>query len=670
MLITISTSLAHAVVYSGAMDSRSGLQHIPGFIAQSKAFKAGGNPGEGLRLEWQVDNATTPGAWTYTYRLIRGTSKSKGFAFFDIETAGDFTAANILSRKMSWATNRNDGVIPSGLASITISDPANFNAVHDFSNAAVTEASFSPTALSKNHLSHYSGDPGIAAPEAPAGDASDTPSVGPVPHPFYGIRVTFPGSNADLAYEACEWEFSIVSDRAPMWGSFFGWGDKTQTSPFWYANFYNSNIDNPDRLALPPANNLYGTAPYTGWILVPGPQTVQATRLGVDLATYSRSSGGNGSLNLVATALPNAVLTVNGNGIATTEMTPDTPNPAVFGRFSVQIPFIQLPATIDISNNRDPVFVSPHTVPLVDEIVITQATYNPTNRLLTIKASSKDRMAPLLTLTAPDFAIPNTLDAAGALVKTLTANPPHTITVTSSKGGTATAQVVYTSVSNFTVTAGAGANGGISPAGANVATPGSTLNFTITPDPGFSVAALVVDSQSLPGATTYSFTNIQTDHYINAYFAPLPYKITATAAANGSISPAGVTGVANNGSQTYTITPNDGYQVNGIVVDGTFIAGATSYTFSNVTGNHYINAYFEPLPHKITSVAAANGVIVPAGVTGVANNGSQTYTITPNDGYQVNGIVVDGTFIAGTTSYTFSNVTGNHYINAYFAVKP
>ena len=475
LMLFCFASIAHAVVYSGAMDSRAGFQHIPGFVAQSLAFKAGGDPGEGLRLEWQVDNATSPGFWTYTYKLIRGTAKSKGFAFFDIETAADFTAANIIQRSVSWATNRNDSDIPSGLSSIIISNPANFNAVHDFSNAAVTEASFSLDALSKSDLSHYSGDPGIAAPGVPAGGASDTPSVGPVPHPFYGIRVTFPGSNADLAYEAVEWEFSITSDRAPMWGSFFGWGDKTQVSPFWYANFYNANIDNPVRLALPPANNLSGVPPYEGWILVPGPQTAaQPSRLTVDSATYQRLPGGNGNLTIFATALPNAVLTISGDGLTPVVMTVD---PGGVGSFFAQIPFTALPSPVVISNSRDPVSVTPHPVIPVDEVTISEATYDPASRIMTIRATSGDSVLPLPTLTVPDFALPNTLDATGTLVTTLTTNPPSMITVISSKGGSAAAKVRIVAPSPPPPAA---INVAIAPDQASPHTLGTPVTFTAT----------------------------------------------------------------------------------------------------------------------------------------------------------------------------------------------
>jgi len=268
-------SLAQAVVYNGTTDNRAGFPFVPGLTGQTRALLTGSDPRGGLRLEWQVDNETTPGAWTYTYRLVRGVERNKGFAFFDIETASDFTAANILSRQVLSATDKSGLPIPSGINSVTISDPVNFNAVHDFSNPTLSETS-AVTALSKNELSHYSGDPGRVAPGVPGSPASATPSVGPVPHPFYGLRVTFPGSFLNLAYEASEWEFRVVSDRVPMWGRYFGWSDQTTLSPFWYMNFYNDFIDSPDRLMLAPVDSLTGADPYRGWILVPGslPSTI------------------------------------------------------------------------------------------------------------------------------------------------------------------------------------------------------------------------------------------------------------------------------------------------------------------------------------------------------------------------------------------------------------
>jgi len=267
-IVLASGSIAHATVFTGVMDNRAGFPNVPGFTAQSLAWIVGGNNGEGLRLEWQADDVTTPGSWTYTYRLIRGFTRNKGFAYFDIETAPDFTSANIISRQVLSATNRLG--TPVSLSGITISDPVTFNAVHDFSNAAISET-VAATALSKADLSHYSGDPGRTVAGRPGGTASATPTEGPKAHPFYGMRVTFPGSFASLSYVVSEWEFRIVSDRVPMWGRFFGWGDQTTVGPYWYSNFYNDAIDTPGRPALAPADSLSGADPYRGWILVPGP---------------------------------------------------------------------------------------------------------------------------------------------------------------------------------------------------------------------------------------------------------------------------------------------------------------------------------------------------------------------------------------------------------------
>jgi hypothetical protein len=221
---------------------------------------------------------------------------------------------------------------------------------------------------------------------------------------------------------------------------------------------------------------------------------------------------------------------------------------------------------------------------------------------------------------------------------------------------------------NLTITAGAGPNGSISPAGATTVAGGSNQTYTITPNAGHVVSVLVVDGQQLPGATSHTFTNVTGNHYINAYFAPSSHRITAGAGANGGISPAGSTAVTPGSDQTYTITPNPGFMVSALVVDGQQLPGATSHTFTNVTGNHYINAYFAPIPAnvQITAAAGANGAISPVGVNMVAGGTDQTFTITPNPGFTVAALVVDGNVLPGSTSYTFNNVSSNHYINAYF----
>ena len=70
------------------------------------------------------------------------------------------------------------------------------------------------------------------------------------------------------------------------------------------------------------------------------------------------------------------------------------------------------------------------------------------------------------------------------------------------------------------------------------------------------------------------------------------YTIKATAGTNGSISPSGWTSVSHGWDQTFTITPDKGYAVAKVLVDGKSVGSVKSYTFKNVTTDHTIEVVF------------------------------------------------------------------------------
>lgn len=70
------------------------------------------------------------------------------------------------------------------------------------------------------------------------------------------------------------------------------------------------------------------------------------------------------------------------------------------------------------------------------------------------------------------------------------------------------------------------------------------------------------------------------------------FTITATAGNGGKIAPTGATKVYKGTSKAFTITPNDGYHVDSLTVDGTAVDVVTEYTFSDVTANHTIAVTF------------------------------------------------------------------------------
>ncbi|RHR86730.1 hypothetical protein DWW41_07435 [Butyricicoccus sp. AF15-40] len=70
------------------------------------------------------------------------------------------------------------------------------------------------------------------------------------------------------------------------------------------------------------------------------------------------------------------------------------------------------------------------------------------------------------------------------------------------------------------------------------------------------------------------------------------YTIKATAGAGGSISPSGNVSVREGRDQTFTITPDKGYAVSNVKIDGKSIGAVKSYTFENVRRNHAIEVIF------------------------------------------------------------------------------
>jgi uncharacterized delta-60 repeat protein len=145
------------------------------------------------------------------------------------------------------------------------------------------------------------------------------------------------------------------------------------------------------------------------------------------------------------------------------------------------------------------------------------------------------------------------------------------------------------------------------------------------------------------------------------------FNIVATTGTNGSISPSGTTVVSAGVSQSYTITPNAGYDIQSVTVDGvTQGAPTATFTFTNVQASHTISATFvaqvAATTFNIVATTGTNGSISPSGTTVVSAGVSQSYTITPN--------AVDGvTQGAPTATFTFTNVQASHTISATFVAQ-
>ena len=74
-------------------------------------------------------------------------------------------------------------------------------------------------------------------------------------------------------------------------------------------------------------------------------------------------------------------------------------------------------------------------------------------------------------------------------------------------------------INTYTVTAGAGSGGAISPAGISVVNYGGSQMYSITPATGYHVSDVKVDGSSVGAVTSYTFSKVTGDHTIAATFA-------------------------------------------------------------------------------------------------------------------------------------------------------
>lgn len=107
----------------------------------------------------------------------------------------------------------------------------------------------------------------------------------------------------------------------------------------------------------------------------------------------------------------------------------------------------------------------------------------------------------------------------------------------------------------------------------------------------------------------------------------------------------------------------DGTVVN---LDGKLYVQFTTSTFSPFALVYERNGSTPTPSHTITASAGTGGSISPSGSVPVQDGGSQTFTITPNSGYAISNVLVDGQSVGAVRSYTFSNVRSNHTISASF----
>jgi hypothetical protein len=223
-------------------------------------------------------------------------------------------------------------------------------------------------------------------------------------------------------------------------------------------------------------------------------------------------------------------------------------------------------------------------------------------------------------------------------------------------------------INAFTVTASAGSGGSITPSGSVLMNYGANQNFTITPNTGYHITDVLIDGISVEAKSSYTFTNVVTDHTISASFAINTYTISVSAGSGGNISPSGSIVMDYGTNQIFTITPTTGYRIVDVNVDGASVGAVGFYAFTNIMANHTVTASFaliDTVSPTITNLSPANsGNIMPSSVTISASYSDNVAIDTSSVIMKVDGKVVtsSATVTATGTTYSTNMSFGTHTV--------
>ena len=159
---------------------------------------------------------------------------------------------------------------------------------------------------------------------------------------------------------------------------------------------------------------------------------------------------------------------------------------------------------------------------------------------------------------------------------------------------------LYYDLTVFTVTVESDSNGFASATQASAAM-GTEIKLTVAPNTGYHFERWEIVSGDIAIADN-AFTMPAADVIVKAIFARNSsggggssydyFTITASAGTGGSISPSGSVSVREQLDKTFTITPNSGYRISDVLVDGKSVGAVSTYTFENVQKWYTIEAVF------------------------------------------------------------------------------
>lgn len=155
--------------------------------------------------------------------------------------------------------------------------------------------------------------------------------------------------------------------------------------------------------------------------------------------------------------------------------------------------------------------------------------------------------------------------------------------------------------------------------------------------------------------------------YTATYLAePVQYTITVEHTENGSVTPDGSNSITNFDRHTYIFTPDLGYMISDVLVNGESVGALPNYTFSDVSSNQTLRVEFERIKYAVNIICGENGSTDIGGVQQIEHGSSITLNISAFELFAIDAIKVNGVEVESTEILKIDNITKDTLVEISF----
>ncbi|QTA83472.1 Listeria-Bacteroides repeat domain-containing protein [Desulfonema limicola] len=200
----------------------------------------------------------------------------------------------------------------------------------------------------------------------------------------------------------------------------------------------------------------------------------------------------------------------------------------------------------------------------------------------------------------------------------------------------------------------------------------STSPVKAVPSQGYSFTGWTGDYTGNENPLTVS--NITDDMKITANFeqetiiSPVKYKINFTSQGNGIIEGSTEQYIEKSAeSEPVKAVPDEGYYFSGWT--GDYTGTENPLVIKNISSDMDIKADFMIKTYTIKVSAGTGGSITPADNAEVEHGGNAEFTITPEQGYKIEDVLIDNESAGAVTSWVFEQINQDHAVEAFFVLE-